>query len=87
MLQAGRVLWTFRLNRPPEEWPPEGCQAERIFDHPLKFLSYEGSVNNGEGRVEMVDSGTYELLSRDEDKIELQLQGKVLKGRFELTLK
>lgn len=87
MLQAGQVLETYRLQLPPEQLRRNGCTARRIFDHPLKFLSYEGSVNNGQGTVELVDSGTYEVLSRDEGKIELRLDGRILTGRFELALK
>ena len=87
MLQAADVLETYRLQLPPEQLRRDGCTARRIFDHPLKFLSYEGSVNNGQGTVEFVDSGTYEMLSRDEGKIELQFDGSILTGRFELSLK
>ena len=82
MLQAGQVLQTYRLQLPPEQLRRDGCTATRILDHPLKFLSYEGSVNNGQGSVELVDSGTYEVLSRDEGKIEL-----LLHGRYNFTLK
>lgn len=87
MLQAGQVLETYRLQLPPEQLWRDGCTARRIFDHPLKFLSYEGSVNNGQGSVKLVDSGTYEVLSRDEGKIDLRLDGRILTGRFELMLK
>ena len=87
MLQAGQVLETYRLQLPPEQLRRYGCIARRIFDHPLKFLSYEGSVNNGQGTVEIVDSGTYEILSQDEEKIELQFNGSILTSKFELMLK
>lgn len=87
MLQAGEVLETYRLQLPPEQLRRDGCTATRISDHSLKFLSYEGSVNNGQGTVQMVDSGTYEVLSRDEGKIELQFDGSILTGRYNFRLK
>jgi hypothetical protein len=86
MFESGKVLETYRLNLPPKKLSQqEIASAVRIFDHLLKFLTYEGSVNKGKGIVKIVDSGTYQLLSVDEKQWVLQLDGKVLKGKFTLT--
>jgi bifunctional non-homologous end joining protein LigD len=85
MLEAGDVLETYRLNLPPEKLIQEKCSAVRIFNHPLKFLTYEGSVNKGKGRVKIGDSGTYQLLGETQNRKELQICGKILKGKFTLT--
>ena len=85
MFEAGTVLETYRLELPPEKLSEQRNPAVKIFDHPLKFLTYEGSVNQGKGRVEIADAGTYQILGRSETHKETQINGKILKGRFTLT--
>ena len=82
MLEAGGVLETYRVDVPPEELGPKPVEVEKIFDHPLKFLSYEGSVNKGKGSVEIADWGKYEVLSKREGRI--RFKGMVIKGEFTL---
>jgi hypothetical protein len=84
MLEAGETLETYRLSLPPEKLKQEKCSAEKIFEHPLRFLTYEGPVNKGEGNVEIAESGTYKLLQQRQDRIEIELNGEILRGRFEL---
>lgn len=85
MLQVGEALETYRLELPPEQLCRQSTVAVKIFDHPLKFLTYQGSVNNGKGSVKIADTGTYQLLSESENRKELQLDSKILKGKFTLT--
>ncbi len=85
MFESGDVLETYRLNLPPEKLTRQNCSAVKIVDHPLKFLTYEGSVNKGNGNVEIADSGTYQLLRQSENYKELQICGKILKEKFYLT--
>jgi len=82
MLESGRILETYRVGVPPEEWGKEPVKAEKILDHPLKFLSYEGSVNKGRGRVAIADAGTYRLISQNESRLTLNFAGTVLKREF-----
>ena len=87
MLQVADVLETYRLELPPERLQGQSggsVTAVKIFDHPLKFLIYEGSVNKGKDSVQTADAGTYQLLNESEGYKELQLNGKVLKGKFTL---
>jgi hypothetical protein len=86
MLEAGNILETYRLPVPPEKITAEPVEAIKIFDHPLRFLTYEGSVNKGQGSVEIADSGIYQILYKTHSCVELQLDGKILKGKFTLTL-
>ena len=82
------VLETYRLEMGPEklmQLHQSTTPAVRIFDHPVKFLSYEGAVNQGKGTVRIADAGTYRLLSESESYRELQLDGEVLSGRFDLV--
>jgi len=84
MFETGRDLLTYRLDKPAEQLSAGPVNAVRIFDHPRKFLTYEGSVNNGKGNVRIADAGTYRLISRAADRMELFLQGKIVTGRFTL---
>lgn len=86
MLEAGSVLETYRLDLPPEKLILQTNTAIKIFDHPLKFLTYQGSVNKGLGTVEIADCGTYTSLTANSKQQELLLQGKILEGNFRLTL-
>jgi len=86
MLETGDFLETYRVGLPPEQWGREPIEAVRIFDHPLKFLTYEGSVNAGKGSVNIADCGTYRIVKRLEDRLGLELAGNVLKGEFVLDI-
>ena len=85
MFEAGNVLQTYRLTLPPEKLSRQKTPATKIFAHPLKFLTYQGSVNGGKGSVKIADAGTYQLLNDDNENQLLLLDGKTLKGKFTLT--
>ncbi len=85
MLETNGVLETYRLELPPEKLPDQSNTAVKIFDHPPKFLTYEGTVNKGKGSVQIADTGTYQLLNQDEHHQHLQINGKILKGKCTLT--
>jgi len=85
MLEAGKILQTYRLDLPPEQVLDQPCTAVKIHDHPLRFLTYEGSVNKGLGSVRIVDSGTYRLFEDGTESFRLDFEGKTLKGQFRLA--
>jgi hypothetical protein len=68
MLEMDDGLWTWRLNVPPAEIKNKPIPAERIHDHPLRFLTYEGPVQNDTGNVKIVEKGTY-ILSKTQGGI------------------
>jgi hypothetical protein len=84
MLEADGVLLTYRLDLPPEQLLGQRTTAMKIFDHPLKFLTYQGSVNKGLGRVQIADSGTYRVLDQSSRLLLLDLDGQILAGQFRL---
>lgn len=56
------------------DWPPaEGTIFERIADHRLVYLDYEGSISEGRGQVKRVESGTCIIESDREDSLLLNL--------------
>jgi hypothetical protein len=79
MLEHGDCLETYRISIPPEEWSKEPVEAEENFDHPLKFLTYEGIVNKGKGTVAIADKGTCEVLSQNENQLKIRFSGTILK--------
>jgi hypothetical protein len=84
MLEMEDALWTWRLNTPPADIENEPISAERIHDHPLRFLTYEGPVQNKTGHVKIADKGIYSLTKRLENSLLIDMQGKILKGEFTL---
>ena len=85
MLQIGDSLQTYRLDKSPQELIQTPAGAVKIFDHPLKFLTYQGPVNKGRGNVRIADSGTYEMLHQSDNQLVMDLNGKILKGKFTLS--
>lgn len=85
MLEQDEVLTTFRLEEPPEQVLVHPVRAEKIFDHPLRFLSYEGPVQKGTGHVHIVERGDYSALEWRDDLLALRLEGTILHGAFALT--
>ncbi len=84
MLRVGEVLQTYRLDVPPERISAQPIEAVKIFDHPLRFLSYEGAVNEGKGMVEIADAGTYEVTDTDSQQRTLRFFGRILTGPFSI---
>jgi DNA ligase D-like protein (predicted 3'-phosphoesterase) len=61
--------------------------AVQTEDHPLEYIDFEGEIPEGQygaGTVLIWDSGTYRLKEREEGKIEFELEGEKLKGKFVL---
>jgi hypothetical protein len=85
MLEIADSLQTYRLDKPTQQLLQNPAKAVKIFDHPLKFLTYQGPVNKGQGNVQIAESGTYEITQQAHNRIELALNGKILKGKFILS--
>jgi len=85
MLEQDQTLQTYRLDKSPEQILHTPANAVKISDHPLKFLTYEGPVNEGRARVNIADAGTYRIINQPHNHIELELAGRTLKGKFTLT--
>ncbi|MEZ5940697.1 MAG: DNA polymerase ligase N-terminal domain-containing protein [Planctomycetaceae bacterium] len=62
MLEHEGVLLTWRLPLLPELDQPSEFSAERIFDHRLHYLTYQGSVSGGRGAVRRRMQGSYSWL-------------------------
>jgi hypothetical protein len=82
MLEEQGVLATYRLPLPPEKITDKPVVVEKIFEHDLKFLTYEGPVNKGLGTVRIIDSGVFEMLETTERTVRFRMEGKILCGEF-----
>ena len=79
MLLKGEVLQTYRLDKPLEDIVAgEKGVAEKIGDHNIKFLDYEGLVNKGTATVKLAHKGSYSVTKQRQDDFELRLLGKEL---------
>ena len=85
MLADGDSLATWRLPDAPAGLSPGGSMpAERLAPHRRKYLDYEGPVSGGRGRVDIFDKGSCLRLATDELCWRVALEGKRLRGVFEL---
>jgi len=84
MIEQGESLQTWRIDTAPDKLTDDAVHAQKIPDHPLRFLTYEGPVNEGKATVQIADSGTYRILENNEGNITLDMNGKTLKGKFSL---
>jgi len=59
-----------------------GLPAESQPDHRREYLTYEGPVSGGRGRVQRIDGGTVVFQTQDPDRITFTLAGECLQGQF-----
>ena len=86
MLEYGETLKTFRLNCAPHDVANMPCLATPIFDHDIRFLTYEGPVQQGLGQVRQVDRGAYQSISMTPHTWTVSLKGEVLVASVRLPL-
>ncbi len=78
MLEAGGALRTWALLAEPNQLAPQS--AERLDDHRIAYLDYEGPVSGGRGSVSRWDRGVYDVLEETETRLTVQLDGQKLFG-------
>jgi hypothetical protein len=83
MLEQGSVLWTWTCSRLPDEAEP--VEAERLPDHRLLYLEFEGDLSGGRGCVRRIDAGDYTLLPTSAGEIAVHLRGAQLHGTLTLA--
>ena len=95
--KARNLHYDFRLemNKKLKSWalpkiPPTKTKIKRLAiqvpDHDLEYAKFQGEIKEGygKGKVKIWDSGKYDLLYRGKDKLEFELFGKKLQGKFVL---
>ena len=95
---ATRLHWDLRLEHEGvlKSWAlprffPGGAGDNRLAvrteDHPVEYLGFHGDIpagRYGAGRMRIYDHGTFELLVWEERKVEIELHGEHLTGRWAL---
>jgi len=84
LLENGAACRTWRLIKAPDT--PGEIPAEAIADHRLLYLDYEGPISGDRGTVTQWDAGTFDWLSNDGDRVEVQLAGQRLTGLTRLNV-
>jgi hypothetical protein len=88
MLEGDGVLMTWELRELPTAWGGAGgtiVNATRLLDHRLAYLDYEGPVSGDRGTVQRVASGTFELLSQNNQSIHAKLDSSTVRGTIKLN--
>jgi hypothetical protein len=62
----------------------DNVAAERLSDHRVAYLDYEGPVSGDRGNVTRIASGEYELLARDAAHWEIDLREGLPSGKISL---
>jgi DNA ligase D-like protein (predicted ligase)/DNA ligase D-like protein (predicted 3'-phosphoesterase) len=87
-IKRGGVLKSWAVPKGIPEVEGEKHLAVETEDHPLEYLTFEGTIPEGEygaGTEAIWDTGTYETLAWDERKIEIVLHGNRLSGTYILV--
>jgi bifunctional non-homologous end joining protein LigD len=80
------VSWAVPRNLPTKKGEPH--LAVHVEDHPMDYASFSGTIpegNYGAGEVRIFDTGTYELLEQERDKLVFRLKGNRLHGVYHLA--
>ena len=86
MLSDGDALATWQFAGTPSEVSfSKPLTCNRIQDHRVAYLSYEGPISKGRGRVDIFDRGEYDAIAVDEGCWEFVLHGRRISGRFKLV--
>ncbi|MEN6356479.1 MAG: DNA polymerase ligase N-terminal domain-containing protein [Armatimonadota bacterium] len=89
-LEMEGALKSWAVPKGPSMNPAEKRLAVMVEDHPLEYISFRGEIaegNYGAGKVEIWDSGTYEVRdgSLEKGKLVFEMMGTKLKGIFSLV--
>lgn len=92
---ASHLHWDlrFELDSVLKSWAlPKGAPkngerrlAVQVEDHPISWASFEGTIPEGSygaGEVKIWDIGTFDLESREQNKLVVNIKGNKLQGRY-----
>jgi hypothetical protein len=83
MIRHGPALATWQLPLPPWEVTSDRpIPANRLADHRLAYLSYEGPVSGGRGSVAIAERGTCQVLAANDSQWLIRLEGRSLRGEY-----
>jgi bifunctional non-homologous end joining protein LigD len=86
-LERDGVLKSWAVPKGLPAIPGERRLAIAVEDHPLAYIGFQGTIPAGQygaGGVTIKDTGTYELLTWGDDRIEVLLHGRIFSGKYVL---
>ena len=84
-LEMKGVLKSWAVPKIPSKIKNEKRLAIQVEDHPIEYAKFKGIIpegNYGAGEVKIWDTGNYELIEQDKNKIIIKINGKKLKGKY-----
>ena len=85
MIEVAGVLRTWRLSELPRGKSVADRPAERLGDHRLAYLDYEGPVSGGRGTVRRIDAGTCVVIRDEPEHFEAIMTGAIICGRLTIA--
>ncbi len=86
MLEHDQTLATWQLTIPLSDIQYEqAIIVQKIQDHRLIYLSYEGNISKGRGQIKRLDLGDYEPLIQEISHWEFILHGQESTDYYKLT--
>jgi hypothetical protein len=82
MLEHKGQLLTWALSEPPAA--SVEIATERLSDHRLEYLQFEGPVSGDRGDVSQWDHGMFDWLSYETNRVDVNVTGQRLRGRVVL---
>ncbi|MCD4823575.1 MAG: hypothetical protein K8S55_03140 [Phycisphaerae bacterium] len=83
MFSIGTALATWQCPRDPAGLPVgQSMSCQKLPDHRLAYLDYEGPISGGRGSVRRVEQGRYEAALVSEERWDVQIIGQGMEGRF-----
>ncbi len=86
-LQIRNVLRSWAVPKQPPRSKNLKRLAIEVEDHPMSYADFEGEIpegNYGAGQVKIWDKGELRIIEMDDKKIEFELRGRKLLGRYVL---
>lgn len=85
-LEFDGVLKSWAITKVPPRVKGIKRLAIQVADHSLSYANFEGEIKEGygKGNVKIWDKGTFNLIDKTSKKIEFELNGNKLKGKYVL---
>ena len=87
-LELDGVLKSWAVPKEPPADAGVRRLAVQVDDHELGYIDFHGTIPEGQygaGEVLIWDSGTFELLERDDDRLVFKLNGERINGAYVLV--
>ena len=87
-LERNGVLKSWAIPKEPPKKAGEKRLAVQTENHPLEYAFFEGKIPEGSygaGKVEVWDSGTYQIIEEHENDMIISIKGRKLKGEYVLV--